>query len=177
MDKNIPNVIFNDGKNITTLSWYETNNFSNMKNVKQCYGICFDKKGKILIVKNEGKWSLPGGNPEKREAFEQTLIREVDEEADVDIVNIKPIGYNKIEELKEGKKSVFYQLRFIAKVSKIKKQTLDPATNMQFERKFINPKDFLSYTHWGISGEEMIKRALRINSILQRKCKRFNPKD
>ena len=169
MNKNIPNVIFNDGKNITTLSWYETNNFSNMKNVKQCYGICFDKKGKILIVENKGKWSLPGGTPEKGETFEQTLLREVDEEADVDIVNIKPLGYNKVEELKKGKKSVFYQLRFIAKVSKIKKQTLDPATNNQFGRKFINPQDFLSYTHWGKTGEAMIKRALKVNSILKTK--------
>ncbi|MEK6890756.1 MAG: NUDIX domain-containing protein, partial [Nanoarchaeota archaeon] len=115
------------------------------------------------------KWSLPGGTPEKGETFEQTLIREVDEEANVNIINIKPIGYNKIDEIKNGKKSVFYQLRFIAKVSKIKKQTPDPATSTQFERKFINPKDFLSYTHWGISGKQMIKRALKINSALKRK--------
>ena len=39
---------------------------------------------------------------------------------------------------KEGKKTVFNQLRFIAKVSKVKKQTLDPATGVQFGRKFIN---------------------------------------
>ncbi len=169
MNKNIPKTILTDGKNITTIFWHETSDFSNMKNVSQCYGVCFDKKGKILIVKNKGKWSLPGGTPEKGETFEQTLIREVDEEADVDIINIRPIGYNKIDEIKNGKKYVFYQLRFITKISKIKKQTLDPATNTQFERKFINPKDLLSYTHWGKTGEAMIKRALRINSVSQRK--------
>ncbi|MEK6932965.1 MAG: hypothetical protein AABW56_04200, partial [Nanoarchaeota archaeon] len=74
-----------------------------------------------------------------------------------------------IEKTKNGKKSVFYQLRFIAKVSKIKKQTPDPATNNQFGRKFINPKDFISYIHWGITGEQMIKRALKVNSLSQRK--------
>ncbi len=163
--ENIFRTIFIDGKNITTLSWYETNDFSGMKKVKQCYGICFDKRGKILIVKNKGKWSLPGGTPEKGETFEETLIREIDEEADVNIKNIKPLGYNKIEEIKFGKKSVFYQLRFIAEISKIKKQTIDPATNTQFERRFINPKDFLTYTLWGRHGETMIKRALKIQYL------------
>ncbi len=169
MNKNIPKTILTNGKNITTISWYETNDFSKIKNVSQCYGVCFDKKSKILIVKNKGKWILPGGTPEKGETFEQTLIREVDEEADVNITNMMPIGYNKIKEMKNGKKSIFYQLRFVAKVSKIKKQTLDPATNTLFERKFINPKDFLSYTHWGKTGEAMIKRALKVNSISKTK--------
>jgi len=156
--------IFIDGENITTLSWHEINDFSNIKDVKQCYGICFDKKGKILIIKNKGKWFLPGGTPEKGETFEQTLIREIDEEADVEINNIKPLGYNKIEEIKNGKKSIFYQLRFFARVSKIKNQTPDPATNIIFKRKFIKPEKFLSYTFWGRPGEEMIRMALEKNN-------------
>jgi 8-oxo-dGTP pyrophosphatase MutT (NUDIX family) len=158
--KNLPKTIFVDGNNVTTLSWHKTNIFSNMKDVRQCYGICFNNKGQILIVNNKGKWFLPGGTPEKEETFEQTLKREIDEEADVEIKNIKPLGYNKIEEIKNGKRSVFYQLRFTANVAKIKQQTPDPATNTQFKRKFINPKDFLAYTLWGRSGEQMISDAL-----------------
>lgn len=135
-----------------------------MEKVKQCYGLCFDDKNQILIVNNKGKWFLPGGTPEKGETFEQTLRREIDEEADVEIGYIKPLGYNKIEELKGGKKSVFYQLKFVARVSKIKKQTLDPATNTQFKRKFIDSKDFLAYTLWGRPGEQMIRDALNIKT-------------
>ena len=161
--KEILKTIFVDGENITNLYWYETDDFLNMKDVKQCYGICFDKDGKMLIVNNKEKWFLPGGTPEKGETFEETLIREIDEEADVEIDNIKPLGYNKIEEIKNGKKSVFYQLRFVARVSKIKKQTIDPATNTIFKRKFINPGDFLKYCLWGRPGEEMIKKALLVN--------------
>jgi|WetSurMetagenome_2_1015567.scaffolds.fasta_scaffold111127_2 8-oxo-dGTP pyrophosphatase MutT (NUDIX family) len=153
--------IFMNGKNKTILSWHESDDFSKMKNVRQCYGICFDNKNRIMIVSNKkDKWFLPGGTPEKGETFEQTLIRELDEEADIGIDNIIPLGYNKIEEFKEGKRNVFYQLRYIAKIKKIKRQTIDPATNTQFERKFINPQDFLAYTLWGRPGEEMIKDAL-----------------
>jgi len=157
--KDIFKTIFIDKENIIILSWYEKDDFSQMKNVKQCYGVCFNDKKQLLIVKNKGKWFLPGGTPEKGETFEQTLIREVNEEADVDVKNIKPAGYNKIEEIKDGKKYIFYQLRFVAEISKIKKQTIDPATNTIFERKFINPKDFLAYTLWGRAEEAMIKRA------------------
>jgi bis(5'-nucleosidyl)-tetraphosphatase len=160
--QNVPKTIFIDGKNITTLSWHNINEFSKLKNVRQCYGICFNNKNQILIVNNKGKWFLPGGTPEKGETFEQTLIREIDEEADVEIKDIKPLGYNEIEELKDGKKSIFYQLRFVAKISKVKKQTPDPATNTQFKRKFIDPKEFLSYTLWGRPGEEMIKKASNV---------------
>jgi len=156
-----PKTIFINGRDITTLFWHKLDDFSKMKDVRQCYGICFNQKGQILIVNNKGKWFLPGGTPEKGETFEQTLKREIDEEADVEIKNIKPLGYNKIKELKEGKKSVFYQLRFTANVTKTKKQTIDPATNTQFKRKFIDPKDFLAYTLWGRPGEKMIEDALK----------------
>ena len=156
-----PKTLFVDKENITTLSWHKTNDFSKMQEVRQCYGICFNDKNQILIVNNKGKWFLPGGTSEKGETFEQTLRREIDEEADVEIEDIKPLGYNKIEDVKNEKKSVFYQLRFVARVSKIKKQALDPATNTQFKRKFIDPKDFLAYALWGRPGEEMIKDALR----------------
>lgn len=154
--------IFIDRKNKITLSWCESDDFSKMKDVKQCYGICF-YKNKILIInngKNKWKWNLPGGTPEKNETFEQTLIREVDEEADIEIDNIIPIGYNKIEETKNGKTNIFYQLRYIARIAKIKRQTIDPATNIIHKRKFIKPEEFISYSLWGKPGEAMIKRAI-----------------
>src|SRR3989344_5732249 len=156
---------FINGDKVSLLTWHENNDFSKLKNVKQVYGVCLNRKGELLIIKTKEHWSLPGGTPEQGETFEQTLRREVDEEGDIDIDNIIPIGYNKIEQTKDEKKEVFYQLRYVANITKLKKQTIDPATGKIPERKFINPKDFLYYCPWGRQGEAMIKKAVRKRDV------------
>ncbi|HLC72560.1 MAG TPA: NUDIX hydrolase [Candidatus Nanoarchaeia archaeon] len=156
---------FINGDQVSLLTWHENNDFSKLKNVKQSSGVCLNRKGELLIIKTKEHWSLPGGTPEQGETFEQTLRREVDEEGDIDIDNIIPIGYNKIEQTKDEKKEVFYQLRYVANITKLKKQTIDPATGKIPERKFINPKDFLYYCPWGRQGEAMIKKAVRKRDV------------
>src|SRR3989344_3729492 len=153
---------FVNESNIINLSWYKSDDFSQMKDVKQAYGICLDKNGRMLIISNRANmWGLPGGTVEKGETFEETLKREVDEEANIEINNLIPVGYNKIEQLKSGIKSVFYQLRYKAKITKLKKRAIDPATNKLYQRKFIQPDEFLSYALWGRPGEAMIKDAIK----------------
>jgi len=151
----------NNGQ-VNTLDWRKTNTFDELKGkeVNQVYGICFNPEGEMLIIKTKKNWSLPGGTPEQGETFEQTLHREVDEEGDIDIENLTPIGYNKIGQTKNGKKEVFYQLRYIASITKLKKQTIDPATGIIPKRKFIKPEEFLYYCPWGKPGEAMMKEAL-----------------
>ena len=75
------------------MEWVDTTDFEELENVIQAYGFIFDDDGKLCIVDcNKGYWCLPGGKPEDcDENFEATLIREVDEEADLDIKNIKRI--------------------------------------------------------------------------------------
>src|SRR3972149_3465448 len=70
--------------------------YSKLNNIAQVYGFIFNKKGEMLIVKCGPKkaWCLPGGTPEKEDKrWKETLIREVEEEADVEIDNIIPAGY------------------------------------------------------------------------------------
>lgn len=157
-------IIFINNNEESHLTWHKTKNFSKLKNVRQVYGICFDNSGKILIIKIKGVWSLPGGTPERGESYEQTLKREVDEEGDVNIKNLIPLGYNKIIVFNKNKtkKERFYQLRYIAKITRVKKQTPDPAYNIIPQRKFINPKDFLKYCPWGSPVEKMMNDALNI---------------
>lgn len=140
-------------------SWKSTEDFSKIKPITQVYGICFDKNGKISIV-NTRKWNLPGGTPENGETPEETLKREVDEEADLDLKDVKPIGYQKIENLETHQ--IQYQLRYFANIEKIKPQTIDPANGKINERKFINPEDFSKYCPWGKVGDEVIRLATEI---------------
>jgi 8-oxo-dGTP pyrophosphatase MutT (NUDIX family) len=146
------------------MEWLDHTNFEELENVIQSYGFIFDKEGKICIVDcNKGYWSLPGGKPEDEDdTFEETLIREVDEEADLDIKNIKRVGCFKCTALGDNceRKGVTHILRYIAEVEKIKEQTIDPAENAIPLRKFIDSKDFLEFVKWDDNGEFQLKKAL-----------------
>jgi len=38
-----------------------------------------------------------------------------------------------------------YQLRYVYRIKKINKQTIDPAKNIINERKFVKPEEFFNY--------------------------------
>jgi ADP-ribose pyrophosphatase YjhB (NUDIX family) len=67
--------------------------------------IIVNKDGKILIGKRKGfvpKFALPGGHLDAGETFEQGGVREIKEEANLDIFNPKVIGIsNNLETFKE----------------------------------------------------------------------------
>jgi hypothetical protein len=153
-----------DGKEIEII-WKREVDFSKLKNVTQVYGIIFNKLGKILIVKiKKNKWSLPGGTPESEDkSFEETLRREVIEEADVEIENLIPLGYQRAVFADSSEKEQ-NQLRYVAKVKKILPQTIDPAYGVISKRKFIYPKNFLKYCPWGKVGRRIIEDALFIKN-------------
>ncbi len=142
--------------------WNNEINFSKLRNVTQVYGIIFNKKGQILLVNiKKGNWSLPGGTPEQTDkSYEDTLKREVLEEADIEIDKIIPLGYQNSCFIDE-KNSDHQQLRYLATVKKILPQTEDPAYGIISKRKFISPRDFLKYCHWGKIGEAMVKSAIK----------------
>jgi hypothetical protein len=55
-----------------------------------------------------------------------------------------------------------YQLRYVAIISKINPQTIDPAENKITERKLIKPEDFMKITKWGKPGKAMINKAIKL---------------
>jgi len=142
------------------VEWFDDINFSNIDNVKQVYGIFFNEEGEILIVNTVGNWQLPGGKPEENESWEETLIREAIEEADVEIEDIMPVGYQYVSEIKDGQNGeTFTQLRFLAKILNLNDSTEDPDTGIIPERKFIRPEEFSNYCPWGKIGQYVIDKA------------------
>lgn len=51
------------------------------------------KGSKILAIKNDRGWEIPGGHIEENESFEETLIREVEEEAGASFKDAKPFVF------------------------------------------------------------------------------------
>ena len=122
--------------------WHKSSNFLSLKPITQIYGVCFDNKGNILIIRTpNGNWNIPGGTPENNEIPEQTLKRELKEEADVTIGKNAMIGYYEVV----SDKSTIYQLRFAALLNEKKPLTIDPALGVVNERKFVSLDEFFRY--------------------------------
>jgi len=121
-------------------------------------GMIFNEKNELLIIKEgkSGNWNLPGGTIEANEDPLNALIREVDEEADVDLKDIKLVGAKKhvfkkkpeniIRLRKDGrlpqKGLIAFHLIYFARIKKVKPQSIDPYHNKILERKFIDINDF-----------------------------------
>ena len=146
------------------MEWFDSVDFESLENVTQSYGFVFDDEGRVCIVDcNKGYWTLPGGGVEDYDdSFEDTLIREVDEEADLDIKNIKRVGYFRVSSLSENceKMGIHHILRYIATVDRVKEPTIDPATGVVGSRKFVRAEDFSKFVNWGDSGKFQLKKAL-----------------
>ncbi len=137
--------------------WHTKSDFLSLKPITQVYGVCFDRSGNILIMREVGKsWNIPGGTPESNETPEITLKRELEEEVDITITRCEMIGYFEVV----SDEPTSYQVRYAAIIDKINPQTIDPATNAIHERKFIQPNEFFDYIHYE-EYRPMLEEAIR----------------
>ena len=123
----------------------------------QVRAVCFCGD-KIVIGLHGDGWAPIGGTIEKGETVEQTLIREVLEEANMDVLEQAPIGYQKsVDENGEAT----YQLRSWCRVSPRGPFVADPDYGVK-EIKLVNPQEYKQYVAWGEIGDRIIERAIEI---------------
>src|SRR5260221_8955481 len=132
---NYPTNIMNwNGTEIVNI-WIKTDSLEGLTPITQVYGICFNDKNEILVCRRDKNdtWQIPGGHPEKDEIIEQTLQREMLEEVDLKIKNIKVLGVQKAYP-KEKPDEIIYQVRCICEVDELLPQTPDPDNDDTWER-------------------------------------------
>lgn len=84
-------------------------------------GLIFNQKGKVFLMKSpkwKGKYTIPGGHIEMGETIEQALKREIKEETNLDIFDIKFITLQEFifgEEFHEKKHFLFFDYACQAK--------------------------------------------------------------
>ncbi len=130
----------------------------NYQPVTQAYGIVFENQGQLLIINEneEWGWKPAGGTPEGDETLVEALIRELREEADVRVKDIRLLGVQKVEQ--EGK--VFYQARFTCRVDELLPQTIDPAKGVVLPRKLVPAEEINEWVKWGATGRAMFESAI-----------------
>jgi len=86
--------------------------------------------------------------------------RELIEEANIEMLSFKPIGYQKAWLPNKSKE---YQLRVFCEVKPLGKFVEDPDGDIT-EIKFINPKDYKKYFDWGEIGERIMERVREVKN-------------
>ena len=107
-----------------------------MEQEKSCGAVIFNSEGKVLIVKhNAGHWDFPKGHMESGESEEQTALREVKEETNIDIKLLTKYRYESHYSPKENveKTVVFFLAQSIS--DQLVKQDAEIANIGWFENK------------------------------------------
>lgn len=133
--------------------------------IKQAYGVCFcDDKMVIGYGGLKKGWGLIGGSVEKEEFYEQTLIREIREESNMEVLSFIPIGFQKLTNTENEK--VIYQLRYACKVRPYGEFSIDGGDGITekgiTEIRLINPETYKDYFDWGEIGDFIINKAIRL---------------
>ncbi len=138
----------------------------------QVYGVCFNKSGHILVIdeKSDGRWKIPGGTPEGTETPEETVARELLEEADVVLKKLYPIAAQLVADPNNPApaKRKHYQLRYSGIISDLREQTPDPDTGAIYPRQFVPKERINSVVKWGKTGEAMFADAISLYENLVR---------
>ena len=144
------------------VSWFDPPFRPPQTETTQALGICFTHDSQIVLVTwNDTDWTLPGGTIEPGETLEQTLTREVWEEACARVRACAYIGCQRIEHLDDDRPA-YYQTRFWARVD------LEPfvAAHEMTARVLVSPDQFRDTLFWGRerTAALILERGLRIQA-------------
>jgi 8-oxo-dGTP pyrophosphatase MutT (NUDIX family) len=151
---------------IYQFTWIKDPDILKYKPCTQVYGICFTNNRQILLIDNKGMRAIPGGSPEGSETPEETLRRELIEEADVSISKIFPLGVQKVTEKNNPIKNSYYQYRYVCFINELLPQTPDPDNGIIYNRLLVPSTEVTNHVKWGVTGGAMFNDAIELFNAL-----------
>lgn len=131
--------------------------------IRQIYGICFTKDGRVLLRIEKGKYKLTGGKPEHDDVDRvETLKREFFEEANTLIGDPVMVGYQLVDE--EDGSEKYAQIRMTALIEEIREPKPDPDRPGKwiYGRYLTAPDKAAKLLNWGEVGVSQIRDAFEI---------------
>ena len=142
--------------------WINDPDVAKYKPCTQVYGICFTQDKQILIIDNVNMRAIPGGSPEGNETPEETLQRELIEEADVTVSKMFPLGVQKVIEKSNPPKNPYYQYRYVCLIKELLPQTPDPDNGIIYPRLLVPSNEVTKHVKWRETGDAMFKDAINL---------------
>lgn len=128
------------------------------KKIQSIHAYCFyGNKLVVVYAADKGYWAPAGGWIEANESIRDAVTREVKEETNMRVLTQRLIGYQDIFEPQR----IVSQTRSVCLVEPYGDFIADPDGDIA-EIKLIDPKDYKQYFDWGIIGDHIMERALRI---------------
>lgn len=144
--------------------YVETDHFDDIpdEQIQKAHAVCICD-GKMLLVNHSewNIWGIPGGTREDGESIEQTLAREILEEANCEVLDFTPISYQKIV---DSKSDVSYRTQYICNVRPLGEFESDPAGNIN-KITWVTPQDSKGYIENKDFKQAVIDRALSVLGI------------
>lgn len=140
------------------VEWYDVLSKDDIPDIKwhQVY-IIGDLDGHVPIVMyDDDRDNLPGGRTEQDESIAETMIREIKEELNMEIISWEPLGYQKCTHATSG--DVAYQFRAYAKLNKIDDFINDPGGRVIGYR-LVEIDDVNRTIGYGEIGDRLISNA------------------
>jgi 8-oxo-dGTP pyrophosphatase MutT (NUDIX family) len=144
-------------------TWIPADDYDGEEPLVQAYALCVIGDLVCVIRSPEtGTKMLPGGTIEAGEDPMETLHREVDEEANLELSAVELLGVQRVEHSDthpDYREDVIYQARYVAEIERADFLTEDPSEGFVFQRCFVPLDDFADVIGWGDIAQELVRLA------------------
>jgi 8-oxo-dGTP pyrophosphatase MutT (NUDIX family) len=126
--------------------------------------LCFCGDKLVLVYAHrKDSWEMPGGGLEEGETFEQGVAREIQEESNMKVLELVPLGLETYTY--PATQEIFYVLRYAARVEPYGPFESDPAGGEITAMQLVDPSDYKKYFDWGQRSDMLMEKARRVLCI------------